>query len=816
MHSHLSPPRPSFRHRPGAHFVGRFLVATGVLALALLPPVARSADSPRIPKRSLFAPPPKPPIPEDTPAPAPAEIANPAPPPKAEIPLSAPPAVPLKAPIANPPAPGAASPAPLAPPPAPVPAPAVTAKPAPLPPLDSIPTLSTAPPISTAPAGARQSLPPPPPEPVAPLPATFAPLPALTPLPTSNEPILPEKVVPVPQAAAPAIAPSPAVRQAPSVPSAPLTVAALAAPPSAAPASAPSARPSAPPAAASAAPVAAIPRGGLAPVPNDHASTAAPPVLPAPKIPAPSTAAAPLTATPAVIDHATSAAAPPLVAKADTHGKPAAPSAPSAPPTAAPTSPFAQSPGHLTSTVPDDYDFKIRAATDSNNVPFHLEALVKSSTNLVSKADPLRQSLKQRQLAEYQTQLDLARQCRREKNLSRAITLLIELVEGDAPAGFKRPALYELALAHHEDRHLVRAQQILAQYLKLYDDDPMTPEIFLRQGLIFREMGVATLAIGKFYAVMTSALNLQQDKIDYYKTLVLHAQTEIADTYFQQASFTQAADFYQRLLKLSGTELNRPQIQFKLIRCLAQLDRHLEAIGQGKALVNRHPDAPEVPETRYQIAMSLKALNRNSEALQEVLALLQTQQSVAAKDPANWAYWQQRTGNEIANHFYKENDNLNALVIYQNLAQISPAAAWQLPAWYQTALVYERLRQPQQALETYARILARTAEANPKTNPGLAAVVDMARWRKDYLTWHGVADTRSASLRAPAIVVRPLPTEPISVATIAPADPLAPLTAPTFTPIGSPGTAPAPAPAPSPSPSPAPAPKNNPPPAVQK
>ena len=700
MHTHIAPPRPSFRHVPRARFARHFLVATGVLALALLPSVARSADPLRPPKRTLFAPPPRPPIVDDAPTPA----ATPA-----------------------------ASPAPLAATPTPTPAPPIST----LPPLNSIPPLSTAPPIPTAPAAARVPLPPPPPEPVAPLPATFAPLPALTPSPAPDEPIFPEKVVPVPHAAAPAVAYPAAKPSAPSAPPAPLTLVALAAPPPPPPAPAP-------------APASAVPAGP----------------------------------------------APPSVA-------PAAPPVTHTAPTASPNHPFAQSPGHPTATVPDEYDFKIKAATDSNNVPFHLEALVKSSTNLVSKADALRQSLKQRQLADYQTQLDLARQCRREKNLPRAINLLIELVEGDAPAGFKRPALYELALAHHEDRQLVRAQQIFAQYLKLYDDDPMTPEIFLRQGMIFREMGVSTLAIGKFYAVMTSALNLQQDKIDYYKTLVLHAQTEIADTYFQQASFTQAADFYQRLLKLSGTELNRPQIQFKLIRSLAQLERHLEAIGQGKALVSRHPDAPEVPETRYQIAMSLKALNRNSEALQEVLALLQTQQSVAANDPANWAYWQQRTGNEIANHFYKENDNLNALVIYQNLAPISPAAAWQLPAWYQTALVYERLRQPQQALETYARILQRSPEADPKTNPGLAAVVAMARWRKDYLTWHGVADTRTAALRAPALVVRPFPTEPISVGTFPPADALTPLATPTFSPIGSPGSAPIPAPAP--------APKNNPP-----
>ena len=579
MHPDVSPPRPSFRHRPRARFVRHIQIATGVLALALLPSPARSADAHRIPKYTLF-----------TPAAPPAALL------KSD---SSPPAPFLKFQISN-------------------------FKSNPLPP-------------------------PPPPEPVSLLPATFAPVPALTPQLAPAEPILPEKVAPLPRGAAPAV------------------------------------------------------------------------------------------------------------------------------------------------TRP--------AATVSNNVPFPLEARGKSSTNLLSQTDARRQLLKQKQPAEYQIQLDLARQHRREKNAPRAISLLVELLEGDAPVAFKRPALYELALAHHEDRQLVRAQQIFAQYLKLYDDDPMTPEIFLRQGMIFRELGVATLAIGKFYAVMTSALNLQQDQIDYYKTLVLHAQTEIADTYFQQAKFTEAADFYQRLLQLPGTELNRPQIQFKLLRSLAQLDRHLEAIVQGQALVARHPDAPEVPETRYQIAMSLKALNRNNEALQEVLALLQTQQSVGAKDPANRAYWQQRAGNEIANHLYQENDNLNALVIYQNLAQLSPAAAWQLPAWYQTGLVYERLRQPEKALETYARILQRAAEADPKASPGLAAVVDMARWRKDYLTWHGAADTRSAALRPPALAVGPLPFEPISVAALPPADSHTPLATPTFSPIGSPGTAP----------NPGPAPKNNPP-----
>lgn len=539
-----------------------------------------------------------------------------------------------------------------------------------------------------------------------------------------------------------------------------------------------------------------LPAKATPPQPLAPASNSAPPISPT----QPPVAATPAQAKPAPPEH--SPATP-------DHATPTSAAAPPAPAAAA-IDPSTQSPPSTHPAapriVPDDYDFKIRAATDSNNVPFHLEALVKASTNLISKADALRQEQRQKKLGDYQTQLDVARQQRRDKTPARAIAILLELLGGEAPTGFKRPALYELALAHHEDNQLIRAQQIFSQYLKLYDNDPMTPEIYLRQGMIHRQMGTHNLAIGKFYAVMNSALSLKQDKLEYYQTLVLHAQTEIADTYFAQNKFTAAADFYQRLLKLPGTELNRPQIQFKLVRTLASLDRHAEAIANGRMLLNSHPNATEIPETRYQIAMSLKALNKTAEALQEVLSLLQTQQAISNQDPANWAYWQQRTGNEIANYFYREHDDLNALAIYQSLARISAAPGWQLPALYQTGLVYERLRQPAKAVETFDQILQRSRESEVRSQPALTTVVEMARWRKDHINWQEQAELRAAILHTIPINLRTLPAElrAATFDTLAAAqpiiDPIIPITTPTFSPIAAPTPITTPTPQPIPQP----------------
>lgn len=337
---------------------------------------------------------------------------------------------------------------------------------------------------------------------------------------------------------------------------------------------------------------------------------------------------------------------------------------------------------------------------------------------------------------DYKAILESAIELKQDKQFKEAEAQFVRVLNSAAPVELHRTACLELALMAQDNKQSIRAQQIFSQFVSRFPDDPGTAEVLLRQGLLYREMGAPVMALSKFYAVMSTALRLKLDRLDYYQRLVLQAQTEIADTYYLQGKFNEAAEFQQRLLKLDSPLLNRPQVVFKLIRSLSSLARDGEVVAQSDIFISKYPDSPDVAEVRFMMADSLKKLGRTREAMQQVLTLLQSQQAAAAQRPADWVYWQQRTGNEIANQLYKEGDYLSSLEIYRTLSGLNTNAAWQLPAWYQMGLVYERLQQPQKAAETYARILEREKEiTGENASASLSAVLDMARWRKEHIEW---------------------------------------------------------------------------------
>jgi tetratricopeptide (TPR) repeat protein len=351
---------------------------------------------------------------------------------------------------------------------------------------------------------------------------------------------------------------------------------------------------------------------------------------------------------------------------------------------------------------------------------------------------------------DYQAMLDAGIALKREKNHAAAETEFVTVVKNAPSEEMQRTALLEMALIAQENQQPARAQQIYSQYLEKFSDDPSAAEVYLRQGLLYRQMGTPTLALSKFYAVMTTSLRLKLDRLDYYQRLVLQAQSEVADTYYLQGKYAEAAEFLGRLLKLENPQLNEPQILYKLIRSLAGLNRHIEVASQSESFLTRHPNANEVAEVRFLLADSLKKLGRTRDAMKQVLILLESRQSDATNQPGNWIYWQQRTGNEIGNQLYKEGDYVNALDVYRNLAELNPDVAWQLPVWYQIGLVYERLMQPQKASETYDRILARQKELDTaRRTPSLDAVLDMARWRKEHLHWQLKVEQTNARLHGP-------------------------------------------------------------------
>jgi tetratricopeptide (TPR) repeat protein len=231
---------------------------------------------------------------------------------------------------------------------------------------------------------------------------------------------------------------------------------------------------------------------------------------------------------------------------------------------------------------------------------------------------------------------------------------------------------------------------------------------------------------------------------------VLQAQTEIAQTHYELGKYNEAAEFFSRLLKQDHPAINKPLLLFQLVRCQSAVGHYAEAVSSAQDFLMRYPDSPERPEVRFHLALSLKELSRNNESLQQVFTLLQEQREQTKNRPEVWAYWQQRTGNLIANQLYREGDYPKALDIYLSLAKLDASPAWQLPVNYQIGMTYERLWQPEKATEIYNGILQREKELSTNAPPHLKTVFEMARWRVNFIDWQVKAEAANRRIRAEA------------------------------------------------------------------
>jgi tetratricopeptide (TPR) repeat protein len=368
------------------------------------------------------------------------------------------------------------------------------------------------------------------------------------------------------------------------------------------------------------------------------------------------------------------------------------------------------------------------------------------TTNLMPlKEDPQMRA----KLESLHAQVESARRMRRIGDFRQAEQVLKGVLQQAAPREIHRAAMLEMALTAQDAKHLTRAQQVYSQYVQAFREDPSVPEILLRQGLLYREMGAPVLALSKFYAVMSSALTVKPDSSAYFERMVLQAQTEIADTYYLDGKFGEAADFFSRLLKLDTPHLNRELVHYKFVRSYSAAGRPAQALAQAQLFSQYYPESEYLAEVKFMLADALKQLGRTGEAMQEVIALLKAQRAVADKNHETWLYWQQRTGNLIANQLFEEGDLAGALEIYLRLAGVNSAPDWRLSAWYQAGLIYERLKQPQKAAELYQRILKEDLSGgNPSES--LKLVLDMARWRSTRLDWQAKAEVANQNLTRPA------------------------------------------------------------------
>ncbi|HET7535434.1 MAG TPA: tetratricopeptide repeat protein [Candidatus Didemnitutus sp.] len=322
------------------------------------------------------------------------------------------------------------------------------------------------------------------------------------------------------------------------------------------------------------------------------------------------------------------------------------------------------------------------------------------------------------------------------------------LNSGEFAVADQKDALLGLAKMFRREGTFTKASAIYEKYLKEFPDDPRAPDAMLELGRTLRSMGAYKLAISRFYSVINSTLKLPTESFDHYQQLAKTAQFEIAETYFTAGNFAEAGKFFSRLRLLDLAPQDRARAHFKSAYSL-QLGGDLEgAVRTLRDYLDQWPDDENIPEARYLLATSLRQLNRPDEALAATLDLLRSEQPKSGVDPKRWAYWQRRTGNQLANEFFQSGDTINALAIYQGLSALAPDPTWRLPITYQIALCYERLRLVERARTAYQSIIDGAAAAaegkagsgQPGTGTDIAELARMATWRLSQLDWSDQTD----------------------------------------------------------------------------
>jgi len=335
-----------------------------------------------------------------------------------------------------------------------------------------------------------------------------------------------------------------------------------------------------------------------------------------------------------------------------------------------------------------------------------------------------------------QTEIDQALVLGDQPRAEKAFQQLLKL---GAPAEQKRDAIYKMALNLEEKQNApVKAAVLYEQFVLLYPNDPEDPNILLRLGKIYRESGSYASALNKFYSVLYTSLQLKSG--NEFTDSSLRAKMEIAHTHFAMGDYKTAAQLYSRLKLIKMTQAEASEVAFRTAYIDYLSGDFTASLTAAQSFLTTYPASPLAPEAQYLVAQSLKSLGRTDESMKETLKLLAAGREFGKKKPAIWAYWQRKTGNEIANELYEGGDAIGALSIYQKLAELDDNPNWRASTVYQIGLCFERLRHLGRAREAYRFIIDKipvtaTTDTDALIGVNLATLRDMAQWRLENLTW---------------------------------------------------------------------------------
>lgn len=340
-----------------------------------------------------------------------------------------------------------------------------------------------------------------------------------------------------------------------------------------------------------------------------------------------------------------------------------------------------------------------------------------------------------------------AKQAAAADDLAKAEKFYQQMLSVPAPHEDMREALKEMAELYRGQHARTKAIAVYEQFVEWLPNDPGTPEMLMKLGIVYREAGANQLAIARFYTVLNAVLKTGERELAQTQGLATRAQFEIAETHLRGNDYAQAAKYFSLMTRLDLSREDKAHVAFKSAYCQFLQKDYAAAAARCREFFEEYADTKYAPECHYMLASALKKSGHEKEAMSETLALLRMEKEARKTDPEKWAHWQQQTGNELANDFYAHGDFVSAVTIFQTLAKLNDTPRWRWPVIYQMGLCFEHLGLSQRALEAYKFI----ADENKKLGaangsaPGgdghLGTIVQLAQWHTEQVAWQETTQT---------------------------------------------------------------------------
>ena len=258
------------------------------------------------------------------------------------------------------------------------------------------------------------------------------------------------------------------------------------------------------------------------------------------------------------------------------------------------------------------------------------------------------------------------------------------------------------------------------------------PTVHLNLGFFYLKSKIFERASYHFYTILSNIAMVSNEKFSACETYITGAQLGIAYAFFQQKKYNEALDYFSKI-HLQNAEPEFAQIfHFAKGICAYYAYQFPTTIESLKQVCESDIDVKEKPEAFYYLIHSYQQQHDKENTLNQIfnfLKISQEKRTEQAPHWENWDYYQKKAARDIAEKFYKNEQIIDALKLYQILVDMELTPVWQWPILCKIGLCYGRLNLTLKSKAAYEIIVQGIEKAKEKDSN------EAFLWNKSCVKW---------------------------------------------------------------------------------